>query len=339
MQTVVTFCIATYQNYDVVRQLIDEILSVESDEFDVVVCDDHSEDGSVEKLKQIDDKRLHVFENDKNLGSMLNFYYAVEHGAGRFLFYLNDRDCVDSFKIKALITILKNAEDSDISFFKCKDGLYDCPVFAVGHDAYIQFGCRIEHPTGYIYRRDIWKKTKNRKRYFEDQRFGDYPFTYVCADMAQHYSGMIIGGDICDFYRQRIDFSKVRSRFFNLRKDKRLWFTAQKQWKELETAYLFSKKRVSESWTEELFLKRYEEYLRRVVLEYRSNITNPVHTLHYGVKIPNHNSEIFGGALKGGAYMFRRAMNLCIKENKCNLILPVINITSDVTKTFLITSI
>lgn len=329
-----SICIATYKNYKVVKELIDEILLSDSEKIEIVVCDDSSKDGSVEKLRKIIDSRVCVYENEENLGSMMNFYSAMEHGKGKWIFYVNDRDNVDSFKIDALLNILNRFQEQNIAFAKCLPGGYGYKVFHSGIEAYTEFACRIDHPTGYIYRRDIWKKIKNRRVFFENQKYGDYPFTYICALMSRKHNCAIINGDICDFYRLRIDFSKVRSRFFNKRKDKKLWFTPEKQWKELCIGYMFSKNIIDNTILDAFVIKRYDEYLHRVLIEYKYNVTSPVHTIHYGIPISKNTVLIYLQAINGGLFLWEKTSALLRSEGKQTLIPQINDITVNMMKKF-----
>jgi glycosyltransferase involved in cell wall biosynthesis len=47
--------------------LVDSILAVKDDRFDLCVTDDGSTDGTYEWLQQRGDDRLHVFRNEKNM--------------------------------------------------------------------------------------------------------------------------------------------------------------------------------------------------------------------------------------------------------------------------------
>ena len=57
-KVIVSFCIAAFRRYHELNELIQEILAVKSDKIEVIVCDNRSSDGSVEKLEKIVDDRL-----------------------------------------------------------------------------------------------------------------------------------------------------------------------------------------------------------------------------------------------------------------------------------------
>ena len=89
---IVSFCIATFQRCEVVKELVEEILSIQTDKLEIVVCDNNSADDTVKELKKISDVRLKIYVNERNVGSLLNMYEALEKGTGEYLFYINYRD-------------------------------------------------------------------------------------------------------------------------------------------------------------------------------------------------------------------------------------------------------
>lgn len=321
---IVSFCIATYQRYEIVKELIMELLSVDSDKFEVVVCDNCSKDGSFEKIKEIKDVRLQIYANDRNIGSLANMCAALDRGRGHYLFYINDRDNVDSFKIKKLITILERIDKEDVAFAKCIDDFSperDYDIFLCGREALLEFGCRIAHPTGYLYRYDAWNSIVKRRNLFEQQCYGDYPFTQICAILSQAYNGAIIYGDICNLKRRRIDFSKVKSGYYSNRKDKRLWYTPEVQWRELMIAYKFLiMEGIDKEQVDEVLSSRYQEYLRRVVIEYKNIIAKPENTLHYNLELSNDMFLTRVKSIRNGLFLWRKMISFCTNMKKKDLL-------------------
>lgn len=329
--TLISFCIATFQRYEILKELIMEILSVDSDRFEIIVSDDCSMDNSVEKLKKIQDPRLKIFVNQYNVGSLQNIYEALERGSGRYLFYVNDRDNVDSFKVEKLLCILDELGKKDVAFMKCIDG--ECfnakyQIYSPGEETLLAFACRIDHPTGYIFSRDIWHKLKGRKILFGKQCYGDYSITMICAMMALKYSGAYIYGDICDVGRERIDFAKEKSGYYLKRKDKRVWYSPEVQWRELLIAYRFLRNlNVKEALIDKLLHLRYEEYLRRVTIQYKEIISKPENTLHYNLQVSRNSVLVHGKTIWNGVYMLRNMQSFCKYENKKELCLKIIQST------------
>ena len=91
---------------------LNDILGIPSDEYDVFVLDDGSDDGTLEAIQGIKDHRLHADQNIerqglKENGVMQNWYRLLEKCDGQFAFHLNDRDLIDTAGLQDLIVFLK----------------------------------------------------------------------------------------------------------------------------------------------------------------------------------------------------------------------------------------
>lgn len=317
---IVSFCIAAFQRYEILEELIQEILSVKTDKIEVAVCDDKSLDGSIEKIKKINDNRLKIYVNDENVGSSLNIHDSLDRGTGKYLFYINDRDNVDSFKIEKLIQILEEFEKEGVAFARCYatgKNVEKYHIFSAGKEAMLEFACRMDHPTGFIFKKDVWKNIKRRRILFENQNYGDYPITQICAIIAKKYKGALIYGDICDFRRHRINFAKEKSRFHEKRKDKRLWYTPGAIYRELKIGQTFLKKiRIRDDIREEILLDRYAQYLNLCVTQYRNMVKSPVYTSHYNFYPRQDFFHVFRISILNGLKLWSKILYLCFSENR-----------------------
>lgn len=109
---ILSIFIATYNRKEILLDKIRSLLEIKSDDFDVLVLDDMSTDGTVDALKNIDDSRIRVFQNEERNGTMKdgvmqNWYRLLEMCDGQFAFHLNDRDLVDMDGMADLIAFLK----------------------------------------------------------------------------------------------------------------------------------------------------------------------------------------------------------------------------------------
>lgn len=109
---ILSIFIATYNRKNVLVNKLKSLLSINSNEFDVFVLDDGSDDGTMEALECFHDKRLHIDQNAerqglKENGVMQNWYRLLEKCDGLFAFHLNDRDLIDINGLQDLIGFLK----------------------------------------------------------------------------------------------------------------------------------------------------------------------------------------------------------------------------------------
>ena len=95
----VSVCIATYNGEKSIKEQIDSILCQLGKDDEIVVSDDHSTDGTLTVISQINDERIHVFLNEnscsgkhvKHLQISRNFFNAIRHSRGDIIF-LSDQD-------------------------------------------------------------------------------------------------------------------------------------------------------------------------------------------------------------------------------------------------------
>lgn len=110
---ILSIFIATYNRKEILLDKIRSLLGIKSDDFDILVLDDMSTDGTVDALKSINDSRIRVFQNKERNGTlkdgvMQNWYRLLEMCDGQFAFHLNDRDLIDTEGMADLIAFLKD---------------------------------------------------------------------------------------------------------------------------------------------------------------------------------------------------------------------------------------
>lgn len=110
---ILSIFIATYNRKEILLDKIRSLLDIKSDDFNVLVLDDMSTDGTVDALKNIDDSRIRVIRNKERNGTMKdgvmqNWYRLLEMCDGQFAFHLNDRDLIDTKGLADLIAFLKD---------------------------------------------------------------------------------------------------------------------------------------------------------------------------------------------------------------------------------------
>lgn len=110
---ILSIFIATYNRKEILLGKIRSLLEIKSDDFDILVLDDMSTDGTVDALKSINDSRIRVSQNKERNGTlkdgvMQNWYRLLEMCDGQFAFHLNDRDLIDTEGIADLIAFLKD---------------------------------------------------------------------------------------------------------------------------------------------------------------------------------------------------------------------------------------
>jgi len=74
----VSVCIPTYNGEQFIGQAIESVLSQTFSDFELVIVDDASSDGTIARIEQFTDPRIRLIRNEKNLGLAGNWNKAVE---------------------------------------------------------------------------------------------------------------------------------------------------------------------------------------------------------------------------------------------------------------------
>ena len=89
----ISIAMATYNGDKYIKEQIDSILNQTIQDFEIVICDDCSTDGTVRILHEYakNDKRFHIYQNEDNLGFKKNFEKAITLCQGEYI-ALSDQD-------------------------------------------------------------------------------------------------------------------------------------------------------------------------------------------------------------------------------------------------------
>lgn len=121
----ISIAMATYNGEKFLEKQIYSILHQTILDFEIVVCDDHSQDSTWQILERYakNDERFHIFRNEKNLGFKKNFEKAIGLTKGDYI-ALCDQD--DIWYPRHLEILLNNIGDNMLCIGNCdmidKDG-------------------------------------------------------------------------------------------------------------------------------------------------------------------------------------------------------------------------
>ncbi len=81
----VSVCIPAYNNADYILDTINSILNQSYKNIELIIVDDNSSDDTLEVVKAVQDERIKVYHNDKNLGMSGNWNRCLELCTGEFV--------------------------------------------------------------------------------------------------------------------------------------------------------------------------------------------------------------------------------------------------------------
>ena len=88
----VSVCIPVFNMAAFIGKAIDSVLAQSFSDFEVVVCDNCSSDGTREILENYSDPRVKVFYNETNIGMTGNFNRVLEKSSGTYIKILEADD-------------------------------------------------------------------------------------------------------------------------------------------------------------------------------------------------------------------------------------------------------
>ena len=172
---VISFCIPSYNNSQAAFQIVNDLLSSENEDFEVIICDDNSQDDTQALLSQINDKRFRYIRNSQNLGAHKNWLKTLESGRGEWLYLVMGRDKLHVENIDKLIHLLELAGKNNVTCLKDRLRKKDFELYR-GINAMIEFVIN-DHPTGIIFKREVFMTIPNREKYFTISDM--YPECYI----------------------------------------------------------------------------------------------------------------------------------------------------------------
>ena len=191
MKPVLSVCIASYNKAEITSGLVKSILTNKNNELEVVVVDNASSDATISMLSSIDDDRLKIIKNEKNIGYGSNLVKSLFEASGDFCFYTNDRDIVFPEKLDEFIDFLK--DNSEIGGGHCVRHLIKDKGKSVeycGKEALWTINFRGEHPTGFFFKRLLLDQIpqKSVELYASYDRFFPFPYeNFLCEIICRGY--------------------------------------------------------------------------------------------------------------------------------------------------------
>ena len=161
---VLSICIPTYNRGKVLVKNLNHLISFKSDEIEIVVSDNCSQDDTEGRIKKIRDPRIKYFRNRANLGFDENLLKCCERANGMYFFFLSDEDIIDLATLPWIIEIIKKSNNftqilgSVGDLRPAKRKLYYNPgdqLFKSGHNALVKILFENGYLSGVIIRNSV----------------------------------------------------------------------------------------------------------------------------------------------------------------------------------------
>jgi glycosyltransferase involved in cell wall biosynthesis len=117
-----TVAIPVYNRITFIKKAVQSVLDQNFTNFELVIVDNKSTDGTWEYLKSISDRRVRIFQNEKNIGMLPNFKRCIQEARGKWFKFLMSDDYLLADSLEYLKDIiLRDGEDATYlanGFFK-----------------------------------------------------------------------------------------------------------------------------------------------------------------------------------------------------------------------------
>ncbi len=180
MSIKLSICIAVYNQTDIVKNNLTNLLMYKGDEVEFIVSDDCSTEDIKGLVESFHDKRLQYYCTNNNGGHDLNIINAIEKSRGEFVLILRSRDTLIVENIPRLLEILDGNVDVVYFVFSAYDEegkrklIFSDKRYTKGLQAITAHSRLFVHPSGNIYKKKCIDVNKLRESINEsfNHKFG-----------------------------------------------------------------------------------------------------------------------------------------------------------------------
>lgn len=187
----VSVIMPAYNGEKYIREAIESILGQSYDNFELIIIDDCSLDGTMDIVNAISDNRIRIFNNEKNMGIAYSRNYALEKSRGKYIAIMDDDDISFPYRLEEQVKLLEEREDIDIVGGKVQmiddaGNIIECNDFVLNNPLYIKVNflfVNIYHNSEVMFRKSIIEKHGIK---YHDNCYGmeDFYFWIECSKVA-----------------------------------------------------------------------------------------------------------------------------------------------------------
>jgi glycosyltransferase involved in cell wall biosynthesis len=102
----VSIIIASYNHQEYITEAIQSVLDQTFQDFEIVIVDDASTDGTVKEIRKFNDSRIKLFCSEKNEGQFATVRKGIEISSGKYIAILNSDDAFFPEKLEKQVHFL-----------------------------------------------------------------------------------------------------------------------------------------------------------------------------------------------------------------------------------------
>jgi glycosyltransferase involved in cell wall biosynthesis len=138
----ISVALPTYNRSHVLKKTLDSIKRQTHEDFEVIVVDDCSTDGTREIMESYNDPRFKMYHNDTNLGIAMNRNKAISLCSGEYIAMMDDDDLMTPDRLELSLDTIENYS-ADIVYSPFFEGRAD------GSKGYTKNGVTFYHVFDY----------------------------------------------------------------------------------------------------------------------------------------------------------------------------------------------
>ena len=114
MSSLISVILPVYNREAFVAEAVQSILRQTYRNFELIIIDDGSSDSSLEVVRNINDSRIKILKNDKNLGVSASRNRGIQEAKGEFIAFMDSDDISAPERFWKQLKLLKNKPEIDI---------------------------------------------------------------------------------------------------------------------------------------------------------------------------------------------------------------------------------
>jgi len=136
----VSVLMTAYNRQDIIKEAIESVLSSEFEDFEFIVVDDCSNDGTFEVALSYaaHDDRVRAFKNEINLGDYPNRNKAASYAQGKYLKYLDSDDRIYPWGLGAFVQCMEHFPEAGFGLAARAEYDRPHPVLFSPREAYLE---------------------------------------------------------------------------------------------------------------------------------------------------------------------------------------------------------
>ena len=115
MKPLLSVVMSTYNRLQMLPEAVESVLTQSFGDFEFIIIDDNSTDGTFDYLHSLRDDRIKLFKNHENKGCTFNYHIAQNIAKGKYIAHIDDDDISFPYRFERQISFLES--NNEISLY------------------------------------------------------------------------------------------------------------------------------------------------------------------------------------------------------------------------------